>query len=381
MAIFATNTSCIYASNEPSEMQKTIKIFGARGSWLAKRFWYASSLVVVGLVLFGCSSTKRDQTGGMAASTVSTNTKVWPPAPAEPRIAYVQSISLPGDLGMKSSGWSRLGGWLTGKTKAAQKFEKPFGLAVDEEGNLCLTDTSNPAVWYFDRKRVRFHRWEKVGRVQFISPVAVTKRLGVIFVADSGLGEVVAFTEEGRLLFEIKDGVTRPVGLAIADEKLFVAESQMHCIAVFDLLRGKPLFKFGQRGSRAGEFNFPTHVAAGPRGEVLVTDSMNSRLQIFGSDGRLIRVIGEAGDTSGHFSRPKGSATDAAGRIYVVDALFDNIQIFDPEGRFLLDVGQAGTAPGEFWLPNGIAISPKNEIFVSDSYNRRVQVFKYVGPQ
>jgi hypothetical protein len=341
----------------------------------------------VAVLLAGCASAKQDV--GVTASAIPSTKKVWPQPPAEPRIAYVRSISLPADLGMKSSGWSRLGGWITGKSKASEKFEKPFGLAVDEAGNLCLTDTSDATVWFFNRARAKFHRWEKIGRLRFISPVAVAKKLGTIFVADSGLGEVVVFQEDGTLLFEIKEGLARPVGLAIAADKLFVAESQLHCIAVFDL-HGKPLFKFGQRGSRPGEFNFPTHVAAGSvrsagqagvSGEVLVTDSMNSRLQIFDTEGHLVRVIGDAGDTSGHFSRPKGSAIDPAGRIYVVDALFDNLQIFEPSGRFLLDIGQAGSAPGEFWLPNGIAISRENEIFVTDSYNRRVQVFKYIGPE
>jgi DNA-binding beta-propeller fold protein YncE len=336
-----------------------------------------SSFVII-LLLLGCSSTKQNQPGPTA--TLPAPKKVWPEPPADPRIAYVQSISVPADLGMKISAWSRFGGWLTGKSKAAEKFDKPFGVAVDEAGNLCVTDTSEAVVWFFDRNRHRFCRWEKIDRLHFVAPVAVAKKLTMIFVADSGLGQVLAFNEEGRLLFAIKEGLSRPVGLAIVDDKLFVAESQLHCVAVFDL-RGKPLFKFGQSGSRPGEFNFPTHVAAGRPGEVLVTDSMNSRLQVFNLEGRLVRVIGEAGDTSGHFSRPKGSATDTGGRIYVVDALFDNLQIFDTEGRFLLDFGQAGSGVGEFWLPNGIAITRLNEIFVADSYNHRIEVFKYVGPE
>ena len=311
-------------------------------------------------------------------NTVARTNLAWPPAPLEARVVYVQSISKPEDFGMKSSGFRRFSNWLTGAEKENGALSRPFGIALDELGNLCVTDTGANSVSYFDSKARRWYRWEEIEKVRFASPVAVAKRGRSLFVADSALAAVLAFDLHGRLLFQIKEGISRPSGLAIGKDRLFVADAQQHCIATFDL-GGNFVSKFGKRGAGPGEFNFPTHVAVGPNGSVLVTDSMNSRVQVFDPMGKFQRQIGSVGDGPGHFSRPKGVAVDSFGHIYVVDALFDNIQVFDEDGRLLMDLGRSGSQPGEFWLPNGIVISQDNRIYVADSYNGRVQVLKYIG--
>ena len=326
--------------------------------------------VALGLFVGACASKK--------AVTAAPTSLVWPAPPVPPRIAYVQSIARPSDVGIKRPALARFASWITGSERGNEALVKPFGVAVDEEGNLYVTDTGANAICLFDRVRRKWQRWEKIGKTQFASPVAITARKGVIFVADSGSGRVVAFDLRGKLLFDITNRLERPSGLVIASDRLWVADSQRHCVASFDL-GGNFLSEFGHRGAGLGEFNFPTHIAADIAGNLFVTDSLNGRVQMFGPNGEPRRQIGNVGDTSGSFSRPKGLALDTMGHVYVVDALFDNIQVFDTDGRFLLYLGEPGAKPGEFWLPNGIAISSNNDIFVADSYNRRVQVFKYIG--
>ncbi len=310
---------------------------------------------------------------------------VWPAAPEAPRIVYAQTIHQPSDLGVKSSGFNRIADWITGAGKEREQLVKPFGIALDENDNFCLTDTGANAVCFFNRAKLKWLRWNKIEKLRFRSPVAIAKRNDVFFVADSGLAAVVAFRENGKLLFQITNHLERPSGLAISGEQLFVADSQRHCIVVFDL-RGKYLSEFGKRGTKPGEFNFPTHLSADPavsgtglQGNLYVTDSMNSRVQVLDAGGKFKTEIGSIGNSTGQFSRPKGVAVDSFGHVYVVDALFGNVQIFDADGKMLLNFGDSGGNPGQFWLPNGIAITKNNEIYVADSYNHRVQIFKYVG--
>ena len=317
--------------------------------------------------------------GASKAKIGGTKSKlVWPPAPNEPRITYVQSIVSPRDAGIKPAAFVRFGRWLTGSKKGDEPLLKPFAVAFDEKDNLCVTDTGANAVCYFDRARTKWKRWEKVGKIRFSSPVAIAKRSDLFFVADSALKSVVAFNESERVLFQITNQLERPSGLAATSDRLFVVDSKRHCVVVFDL-KGRYVSEFGKRGVGDGEFNFPTHIAVDAKGDLFITDSMNSRVQIFDSKGHFKKRIGSIGNSSGQFSRPKGVAVDSFGHIYVVDGMFDNVQIFSKVGRFLLTVGEAGTNPGEFWLPNGIAISQRNEIFIADAYNHRLQLFKYVG--
>jgi DNA-binding beta-propeller fold protein YncE len=318
--------------------------------------------------------------GAAGPANAAPSGPVWPPPPDQARVIYVRSITQPADVGIRGNALRRFANWFAGTATDDKRLVNPFGIALDESGGFCVTDTGANRVCYFDAANRRWQQWDHAGNVRFVAPVAVAKKGGVIFVADSALGEVVALDTEGRLLFEIKQGVVRPSGLAILGEQLYVSDAGCHCVAVFDL-RGNRLSNFGERGTGPGEFNFPTHIAADSHGHLLVTDSLNSRVQVFDADGKYESEFGSAGDTSGHFGRPKGVAADSFGHIYVADAVFDNIQVFDLSGRLLLSLGETGTGPGEFGLPNGIAISPDNRIYVTDPGNHRVQVFQYVGQQ
>jgi sugar lactone lactonase YvrE len=326
------------------------------------------------LLLAGCSGVDQPSPGAGPRTDL-----VWPAAPEVARIAYQYSVLRPADLGVKRSRLARFGQWLTGSEKGNERLVKPFGIAVDEADNLLLTDTGANVVCFYDRTARKWNRWDKAGRLQFKSPVAVAKRAGTIFVADSGLASIIAMSDAGKLLFTITNRLQRPTGLTISSNTLYVADSQRHSVLAFNL-QGQFLRELGKRGTGPGEFNFPTHLASDSQGRLYVTDSMNGRVQVLDAEGRSVAVVGKPGDSPGHFSRPKGVAADPLGRVYVIDALFDNVQIFDGAGAFLLNLGAAGSQPGEFWLPNGIAIGPGNDIYVADTYNRRVQVFKYIGP-
>lgn len=335
------------------------------------------SLGLAALVAGGCAPV---HPAPQAKSSQAVPAPVWPASPEVPRIGYVESVLRPADLGLKFSPFTRFGHWITGSEKGNEPLLKPFGLGLDENDNMCVTDMGANAVCYYDRTKKKWHRWTKVGNIRFASPVAVAKQGDLLLVADSILGQIIAFNEDGKLLFQIADHLGRPSGLAIHKDQLYVADAQRHAISVFTL-GGQYQRKFGRRGAGPGEFNYPTHLAVDARGKLLVTDSMNARVQILDTDGNCEGEIGNIGDSPGHFARPKGVAVDSLENVYVLDGLFDNLQIFDHSGRLLLNFGETGAQPGQFWLANGIAITRQNEILVADSYNHRIQVFKYIGPK
>lgn len=328
-------------------------------------------------VIAGCASTKRNVP---AQNTSPERTIVWPAPPDEPRVAYERSVLQPSDLGATISGFKRAMNRFTGATKGNEAFLRPFGIALDESDNLCLTDTGANTVSFYDQSRRRWQSWEGAGKIRFAAPVAVAKRGELIYVADSSLAKVIVFGIDGKLRFELQEHIQRPSGLVISGERLYVADAQQHTIVVFDL-HGKFVSSFGQRGVGEGEFNFPSHMAADKAGQIYVTDSMNNRIQVFNRDGVFRTQIGSAGNAPGYFGRPKGVAVDPSGHIYVLDAVFDNIQVFDDKGRLLLQLGRSGSEPGEWWLPNAIAIGRDHRIYVTDSYNHRVQILQYVGNQ
>jgi DNA-binding beta-propeller fold protein YncE len=335
------------------------------------RRWFAGRLAAV-LWLAAISL-------GAASPATNAPALAWPAPPAEPYIVYQRAIAGPQDIGAKASSWMRFANWVTGVKANAENLSRPFGLSLNADGSLLVTDAGLGQVCQFDAAKKQWLKWRAAGKQKFSSPVAAVRRGEIIFVADPGLGKIVAFDAgKERLRLAITNELQHPSGLALLGDRLLVTDSQRHQVLVFGV-DGKFISAFGQRGSGPGEFNFPSHVAVDGRKRIYVTDAMNHRVQVFDAEGTFLREFGGAGDGPGRFSRPKGVAVDTAGHVYVVDALFDNVQIFDDAGRLLLDLGGSGSAPGQFWLPNAIVINSRDEIFVADTYNGRVQVLRYTG--
>jgi len=330
--------------------------------------WCGMVLCLVGLSLHA------------AAPATNAPAPAWPAPPAEPYIVYERAIAGPADIGARPSAWVRFADWITGVEKDANNFAKPFGLSLDAKGNLLVTDIGAGQVCYLDLAKKKWRSWKAAGKQKFSTPVAAVHHRDTFFVADPGLGAVIAFDDRGRFRFAITNELQHPAGLALLGDRLVISDSQQHQVVVCGV-DGKFISKFGRRGREPGEFNYPSHVSVDSLNRIYVTDALNYRIQVFEADGKFIREFGVAGDGPGRFSRPKGVAVDVAGHVYVVDALFDNVQIFNDAGRLLLDLGGSGAEPGQFWLPNAIAINPRNEIFVADTYNGRIQVLRYTGRQ
>lgn len=304
----------------------------------------------------------------------------WPPPPADPDIVFIRQIAAPKDIGAKAPFFTRLANHLTGVAADSQSLVRPFGLSLDDAGNLLVTDTAAKSVCCVDLAHKKWQRWTAVDKRPFISPVAAVHFGKMFYVVDSGRGSLIAFDEKGRGQFETTNELARPSGIARLGTHLLVVDSALHQVVVFGL-QGDFMSKFGRRGQAPGEFNFPTHIAVDAQDRIYVTDSLNYRIQVFNADGQFVREFGSAGDGPGHFTRPKGVAVDPAGHVYVVDAVFGNVQIFNNEGLLLLDFCQSGSDAGQLWLPNAIAINSRNEIFVADAYNHRLQMFRYTGKE
>jgi DNA-binding beta-propeller fold protein YncE len=305
-------------------------------------------------------------------------TLVWPAPPAAPAIRFVATLPR---LDAKSGGGSfftALGRIVASGPKAAMA--RPLGVAASR-GVLYLTDPGGHALFVYDIGKNSVQKISRAGNDNLESPIGVIGGAERIFVSDSALRKIFVYDLRGRFLKTFTDHeLARPTGLAFDEKsrKLYVADTAAHQVLVFgdDGVLQKA---WGSRGSGPGQFNYPTHLWLDRDGSLLVVDSMNYRVQIFRSDGGFAGEFGHQGDASGEFASPKGVAADSDGHVYLVDALFDSVQIFNRHGELLLTFGERGAGPGQFWLPAGIFVDEKNRIYVADSYNQRIQMFEFLG--
>ena len=86
--------------------------------------------------------------------------------------------------------------------------------------------------------------------------------------------------------------------------------------------------------------------------------------------------MGFSSTADGQFNGPHGVAVDSSGNVYVTDSGNSRIQKFDSNGTFITKWGSTGSADGQFDNPYGVAVdSSSGNVYVVDSGNSRIQVF------
>lgn len=302
---------------------------------------------------------------------------VWPLPPDEPRIRFVDYIRGSMDIVKKKKIIETLFG-----EERVDVFIKPYGVTVDREGRIYITDIGR--VWVIDLQKGEYSfLGTDPGMGRLVTPIGVaTSSDGRVFVTDVSQDRVFVYKDRKLVALLGHEGEFKSASGVAIDEKrrrIYIADSNSHVINVYDLDSYKKLFVIGRRGHEKGEFNFPTNIALNSEGYLHVVDTGNWRIQVFDPEGNLVRSFGQIGNVPGTFTRPKGIGIDSEDHIYVVDAAFQNIQIFDKEGRVLMHFSGPGIEPGQLSLPAGLFIDHEDRIYVVEQLNRRFQIFQYLG--
>jgi DNA-binding beta-propeller fold protein YncE len=274
------------------------------------------------------------------------------------------------------------------KADVQYKLVRPYGVAVDSNGNIYAADTYVGAVFIFnpETKAVEFIRNGRDARFKALIGIAIDDA-DRLFVADSGLQRVFVFDSAHKFQATVgSDRLVRPSGVAVDNKNrlLYVTDVLKNNVVVYDLDSFKYLRTVGGPPQKAGDdapgtFARPTNIVVGANGNLYVSDTLNSRIQIFDAGGTFLNTFGKPGDGAADFARPKGIAIDSDGHLWVADADQNRVKVYDQQGRLCAFFGEYGYFPGQFALPSGIAIDKNNRVIVAEQVlNGRLQVFRYV---
>lgn len=182
----------------------------------------------------------------------------------------------------------------------------------------------------------------------------------------------------------------RPGGVAVDAGRglLYVSDTNNHRLQIFRLAEAgsalPPRFAkaIGRQGNAPIEFERPGALALDGRGNLLVVDAGNHRVQVFDADLRFVRAFGEAGDGDGQFRSPLSIAVAPdGGTVYVVDGQQRRLQAFGRDGQFRFSVGRARTSEvppgttGHFLFPSAVAVAPDGVVYVADCGDHVVHRF------
>lgn len=312
---------------------------------------------------------------------------VWPPPPLKPRIEFVRSIVSDANLGRDTTFTERLVNFLAGGKPPADRVVNPMGIAVSDDGQrLYVSDFAQLEVFIFDFGTKNFR---KIGTEQKLArPVGIALDADeCLYVVEQEKKRVSVFARDGKRLRSITHPtLVRPAGIAIdrARGRIYVADaahtkSEQHTVKIFSMTGELVGTIGGGKGDGPGQFLFPTYLAVDGGGNLYVTDTLNSRVQVFDDDGKYVKSFGQRGNAWGMFDKPKGVAIDSFGNVYVADSGWSNVQIFNQKGQILLFFGGRGSYPGMLQNPTAVAVDKNDQIYVADYLNHRVEIYRLVN--
>ncbi len=333
---------------------------------------------------------------------IDTSKLVWPNPPNIARVRWLNYFTgmkidrTPVAASKKKQGWmDRVAG-----AKQEDNLDKlktfpwqllgPYGIAIDSKGLVYVADQKVGAIFIFDTEAhdAKLIKNGSDAHFGWINGLAIDDA-DTLFVSDGKMHRILIFNPKHEVVGQIVEGLVDPVGLAIDNENrfLYVVDEQQDQVLVFDADNLKLLRRLGAAVTPAkkhsltseGDFAAPTNVAVDSDGNVYVTDTLNSRVEIFDAEGHFISTFGKAGDGPGYFFRPKGIAVDSDGHIWVADQYQDRVQVYNREGQLLTYIGDThANGPGQFKALVGIAIDKQNRVFTTEQYPGRMQMFRYI---
>ena len=267
------------------------------------------------------------------------------------------------------------------KTIGAIKGPRHIAFATSGEMVVCEKDTDCVKVFDSNHKLLQSfgNTGQKESRLNMPVAVAISSD-NTVFV--DGYNSVKKFTLDGQFIASVgsygSGQLQFNVPFAIAynhtNNRVYVCDTYNHRITILNhdlTFHGS----FGRLGSQAGQFNYPYGISVSRKGNVLVADNSNDRVQVFDANGRHLSSITHtgAGET---LQRPISVAIGPGDWVYVVEFHCHRVSVFDENGKYIKSFGKKGDKDGEFKDPYAIAVRDDGYVYVSDTENNRLQVFK-----
>ena len=206
---------------------------------------------------------------------------------------------------------------------------------------------------------------------------------GKVTVTDKSAGRVYVFNNEGHCLRKIgcsnednSGEFKAPSGVVCSNvDEVLVADELSSKVKQLNIQTGAILKMFGKRGAGKGEIKCPIDVCLDDNGRIVLTEYGNNRIHLLSQEGETISIFGDRG-----FAKLDDpiSCIHCRDRFLVSDSGNHCIKVFNHSGSFLYRFGQQGNGDGQFKSPYGICLDNSNNLLVCDRGNNRVQQFSLI---
>lgn len=197
---------------------------------------------------------------------------------------------------------------------------------------------------------------------------------GNLWTTDIGSHRVVKFDPAGKVLLTLGTGqpgtgtdqFDQPTDVGFGPKgEFFVTDGYGNSRVLKFSPQGGLLGTWGVKGTQPRQFNLPHSIVVDREGRVLVGDRENNRIQVFSGEGKLLAVW--------NGFAPYGLTIDAAGVVFVADGRANQILRLSSAGKVAQRYGRAGTKPGEFNMPHMLAADPAGNLYIAEVNGQRLQ--------
>lgn len=269
-------------------------------------------------------------------------------------------------------------------------FIDPYGIAVNKDGLIYVTDAGGYGVKVFDQAGKLVQTIGKAGSsgTSLNYPQGISFDVnGDLYIVDSNNGRIAIFSANGILKGSIgeiggyPDAFYTPKGIFVSD-KIYACNTRNHRISVFDKNTHQLIGSYGDlgddskdlpQGTLAYHFRLPTDIAVSEDGKIYVVDSKHGEIKVLAQNGEFLFSFGENGDGEGQFNLPEGITLDRQNNVYVCDAMNGRIQKFDSQGIFL------GLLNEGLKRPTSICIDSENKFYVVDAELKQAIKFEWTA--
>jgi DNA-binding beta-propeller fold protein YncE len=255
----------------------------------------------------------------------------------------------------------------------------PQAVTVDFNGMVVLADASPPRLVSYHPATSACQEFQAPADRPAFRPSGVAVRGFFVYAVDESNRLLLRWDSSGTyrdvlLSFEELNQRRRvsPYGLDVeASGRTAITDVENHQVIVLDTYLNVDV-AFGNFGSYAGQFDSPQGVTFTPKGELLVADTGNARLQIFSDTGAFRRVIPAPGAPN-PMRRPRRAVAADDGRIFAADPLAGRIFEFSPEGALVRSIIPAVQGP---FKPSDLALGRDGVLYVTDSASQSLYAIK-----
>lgn len=227
---------------------------------------------------------------------------------------------------------------------------RPFSVALDGDENAYVTESyGTPGVAVFSRAGKLLRRFGAAEKLERPTGIAIDRKQGLVYVVDSSSQasdnhRVLVYDLAGKVQRQLGAEIGKPtrgdadgqflfpshIAVRPSDGQVFVGDTMNFRIQVFDA-KGRFLRRLGEAGDGPGTFTRIKGIAFDKYENLYVADGQHSVVQMFNRDGQMLMFFGGfAPKLLEYFDVPGGVAIHGpSNRIYVCNEHVARINVYE----------------------------------------------------